>query len=82
MICLPRWSLSFNNRRKIHEYKKIFLSQSGQQRGLGYPGSRVARWFIFEPKIPIWVNFGGLGLENFNIFNGHLEYFMDICDIL
>jgi hypothetical protein len=20
---------------------------------------RVARWFIFEPKIPIWVNFGG-----------------------
>jgi hypothetical protein len=21
-------------------------------------GSRVARWFIFKPKIPIWVNFG------------------------
>jgi hypothetical protein len=21
--------------------------------------ARVARWFIFEPKIPIWVNFGG-----------------------
>jgi hypothetical protein len=20
--------------------------------------SRVARWFIFKPKIPIWVNFG------------------------
>jgi hypothetical protein len=20
---------------------------------------RVARWFIFRPKIPIWVNFGG-----------------------
>jgi hypothetical protein len=20
---------------------------------------RVARWFVFEPKIPIWVNFGG-----------------------
>jgi hypothetical protein len=20
--------------------------------------TRVARWFIFEPKIPIWVNFG------------------------
>jgi hypothetical protein len=20
---------------------------------------RVARWFIFKPKIPIWVNFGG-----------------------
>jgi hypothetical protein len=22
--------------------------------------SRVARWFIFKHKIPIWVNFGGL----------------------
>jgi hypothetical protein len=21
--------------------------------------SRVARWQIFKPKIPIWVNFGG-----------------------
>jgi hypothetical protein len=21
--------------------------------------SRVARWFLFKPKIPIWVNFGG-----------------------
>jgi hypothetical protein len=21
--------------------------------------SRVARWFIFKPKIPIWDNFGG-----------------------
>jgi hypothetical protein len=21
--------------------------------------SRVARWFIFKPKIPIWVKFGG-----------------------
>jgi hypothetical protein len=20
---------------------------------------RVARWFIFKPKIPIWINFGG-----------------------
>jgi hypothetical protein len=22
-------------------------------------GSRLARWFVFKPKIPIWVNFGG-----------------------
>jgi hypothetical protein len=22
-------------------------------------GARVARWFVFKPKIPIWVNFGG-----------------------
>jgi hypothetical protein len=20
---------------------------------------KVARWFVFKPKIPIWVNFGG-----------------------
>jgi hypothetical protein len=41
--------------------------------------NRVARWFVFEPKIPIWENFG---LEIFYIFYGHLEYFMDIWDIL
>jgi hypothetical protein len=23
------------------------------------PETRVARWFLFEPKIPILVNFGG-----------------------
>jgi hypothetical protein len=34
----------------------------------------VARWYIFEPKIPIWVNFGGLGVEKVRIFYGHLEY--------
>jgi hypothetical protein len=26
---------------------------------LVYMYFRVARWFIFKPKIPIWVNFGG-----------------------
>jgi hypothetical protein len=25
--------------------------------------TRVARWFIFNPKIPIWVNFGGPWIE-------------------
>jgi hypothetical protein len=39
----------------------------------------VARWFIFKPKIPIWVNFL---LENVDIFSGHLEYLADILDIL
>jgi hypothetical protein len=23
------------------------------------PKARVARWFIFKPKIPFWVNFEG-----------------------
>jgi hypothetical protein len=36
---------------------------------------RVARWFDFKPKIPIWVNFGGLAMENASIFYGYLEYF-------
>jgi hypothetical protein len=37
---------------------------------------RVARWFVFKPKIPIWVNFGGP-------WNGKmLLYFMTICNIL
>jgi hypothetical protein len=26
---------------------------------LEQPEARVARWFLFKKKIPIWVNFGG-----------------------
>jgi hypothetical protein len=44
--------------------------------------SRVARWFVFKPKIPIWEKFQGLRLENVALFYGHLEYYMDIWDIL
>jgi hypothetical protein len=44
---------------------------------------RVARWFIFKPKIP---NLGkywrAIGWEIFDIFYGHLEYFTHILDIL
>jgi hypothetical protein len=25
--------------------------------------TRVARWFLFKPNIPIWVNFGGPVIE-------------------
>jgi hypothetical protein len=46
---------------------------------------RVARWFVFKPKIPIWVNFEGpkIGkcwniLWPFGIFYGHLGYFKTI----
>jgi hypothetical protein len=28
----------------------------------------VARWYIFKPKIPIWVNLEGLGMEKVAIF--------------
>jgi hypothetical protein len=43
--------------------------------------SRVARWFVFKPKIPIWVHLGGPQnrkcwaiLWSFGIFYGHLVY--------
>jgi hypothetical protein len=37
---------------------------------------RVARWFVFKPKITIWVNFVGVLLLNI------LVYFMTIWSIL
>jgi hypothetical protein len=45
----------------------------------------VARWFIFIPKIPIWVFFGGPWtgkcchiLWPFGIFYGNLVHFMAV----
>jgi hypothetical protein len=46
--------------------------------------SRVARWFIFKPKIPVCVNFEGSSnvvmyiLCPFDQFSGHLAYIMAI----
>jgi hypothetical protein len=44
--------------------------------------SRVARWYLFEPKIPIWVNFvgpwnrkGWYILLLFRIYYGRVVYF-------
>jgi hypothetical protein len=42
----------------------------------------VARWFVFKPKITIWVNFGILAMEDVGIFYGRLVYFMAIWHIL
>jgi hypothetical protein len=57
---------------------------------------RAARWFIFRPKIAIWVHFGGSCngrcwcilwtfvipiLRPFDLFYGHLVYFVAICYI-
>jgi hypothetical protein len=33
--------------------------REGRQHDVDTLTSRVARWFVFKPKIPIWVNFGG-----------------------
>jgi hypothetical protein len=50
---------------------------------------RVARWYIFSPKIAIWVNFGGSCnricwhiLWPFGLFYAHLVYIMVIWSIL
>jgi hypothetical protein len=51
--------------------------------GIFYSGcTRVARWFVFKPKIPIWVNFEGLAMENLGIFYDHLVYVTAIGNIL
>jgi hypothetical protein len=52
----------------LHRAVTYFLShvvQKNQNRFVrsfkmvAYVGTRVAGWFVFNPKIPIWVNFGG-----------------------
>jgi hypothetical protein len=35
----------------------------------------VARWYIFKPKIPIWVNFGASCNGRCWYFYGYLVYF-------
>jgi hypothetical protein len=47
--------------------------------------TRVARWFVFKPKIQIWVNFGGSRngrrwyiLRTLGPFYGLLLFYMDI----
>jgi hypothetical protein len=64
------------------DFQKSVIGSCGN--ASSYLSSRVARWFIFKPKIPIWVNFGGpyIGkclyiLWPFGIFYGHLGYFYD-----
>jgi hypothetical protein len=37
------------------------------------PQSRVARWYIFVPEMPILVYFGRPFNVNFGVFRGHLE---------
>jgi hypothetical protein len=43
------------------------------------PYVRVARWYIVNPKIPIWVNFG---MEKVGLFSGRLAYIIAILYIL
>jgi hypothetical protein len=43
---------------------KVVISACAKTRG----GGRVARWYIFKPKIQIWVIFWRLDLEKIGIF--------------
>jgi hypothetical protein len=49
MAALSKWRQKQENEQ---EKRSEFRFQSGLSH-------RVARWCIFKPKIPIWVNFGG-----------------------
>jgi hypothetical protein len=44
--------------------------------------TRVARWYCFQTKNPVWVHFWGPQNETVGIFYGHLEYITAIWYIL
>jgi hypothetical protein len=52
---------------------------SGEQAGTI---TRVARWFVFKPKIRIWVNFVGSWYGKYWYIFDHLVYFTGIGNIL
>jgi hypothetical protein len=62
-------------------FHKISLS-TGKKSVTRIPG-RVARWFVFKPKIPIWVNFlGSCNGKSVYVTYDHLVYFTAIGIIL
>jgi hypothetical protein len=61
--------LSADNRQLIRF--QLFINLNGNRSVLAnesFKKIRVARWYIFIPKIPIWENLDGLGMENVGIF--------------
>jgi hypothetical protein len=83
------WHESFDFRMLKVPPKVLAQMSPKMSAGLLGEPDRVARWYIFIPKIPIWVYFGGpwIGkcwhiLLPFGIFYGHLVYFMTIWYIL
>jgi hypothetical protein len=45
--------------RKVESLSVLLSTSSGLIAVCKGARTRVARWFIFKPKVPIWVNFGG-----------------------
>jgi hypothetical protein len=99
--CLARWESTrgtdltkhYSSRMRKGERLCHDLTEKntlGETKNLStYVPIGVARWHIFKPKIPIWVNFGGSCngrcwymyfiaiwsiLWHFGLFNGHLVY--------
>jgi hypothetical protein len=67
----------------LHWFRELGWSQKSYVTIFGMNHCRVARWFIFKPKIPIWEHFGGSCkscyiLWSFGIFNGHFVKFMAV----
>jgi hypothetical protein len=53
--------LKFNG-RNINDEKELLFNKLGRPitvLATSVEKSWVARWFVFKPKIQIWVNFGG-----------------------
>jgi hypothetical protein len=85
-LVVASWSISEGKEHSLvslnwvdGERSQLMLS-SNYAKLLLWLGSatRVARWYVFEPKIQIWVNFGGPCRDQSCIFYGHLEYFTAI----
>jgi hypothetical protein len=77
-----------SERETISQVMQNALDEATDPWGVKVSGRvfRVARWFIFIPKITIWVYFGGHWngkcwyiLWPLGIFLSHLVHFMTIC---
>jgi hypothetical protein len=68
LSCVPHFSndgdkntqTTFLTRQRRHQ--KVTAFETCSRLTLG---GRVARWFVFKPKIPIWVNFVGSCYEKY-----------------
>jgi hypothetical protein len=84
-IAQQSWQISINSKNisffLFHcRQKETF----GRTRDNDHGESRVARWYIFKPKIQVWVNFCGsfywcrYVYQDVGIFYDHLVYFLAI----
>jgi hypothetical protein len=53
------FSRYFFFRRRSHKKSFFVVSVDWATNPSNVEKPRIARWFVFKPKIPIWVNFGG-----------------------